>query len=79
MTQEAPADRPSIEEAFRRFEEICTSVPPWKLRSRYVYRNEFFIGSVYRELRHVVRTITYLKKKYPALPSPKNISLLRIP
>ena len=70
MTREVPEQRPTIEEAFRRFEEIRTALPWWKLRSRYVYRNEFFAARIYRAFRHVVRTITYVKNKYPALPTP---------
>ncbi|KAI0745240.1 kinase-like domain-containing protein, partial [Earliella scabrosa] len=70
MTKTAPEERPTIGEAFERFEEIRTSLSQWQLRSRFVYRDEFFMAKLYRACRHVIRTIIYVRKNYPALPTP---------
>ncbi|RPD78669.1 hypothetical protein L226DRAFT_503302 [Lentinus tigrinus ALCF2SS1-7] len=70
MTQTDPEKRPTIVEAAARFDKLCTSLSTWKLRSRFVYRNEFFVARVYRACRHVVRTFSYVAHGIPALPTP---------
>ena len=68
MTRNVPEDRPTIEEAFKRFEVLRSSLSEWQLRSRFVYRDEFLVGRMYRACRHVVRTAKYLHRGLPALP-----------
>lgn len=74
MTRKVPEERPTMDEAFRRFEELRMSLSDWKLRSRFVYRNEFLVGRMYRACRHVLRTVKYLHRKLPALPTPPPLS-----
>ncbi|KAI0744010.1 kinase-like domain-containing protein [Daedaleopsis nitida] len=70
MTTGNPEDRPSIEEAVRRFEEIRASLPWQILRSRFVYRDELSVCRLYRACRHVVRTIVWAGRQTPSLPTP---------
>ena len=70
MTRRIPEERPTIDEAFKRFEELRLSLSNWRLRSRFVYRKEFLVGRMYRACRHVVRTAVYLHRGLPALPTP---------
>lgn len=70
MTRTVPEERPTIHEAFERFEALRSSLSEWTLRSRFVYRNEFLVGRMYRACRHIVRTATYLHRGLPALPTP---------
>ncbi|TFK92748.1 hypothetical protein K466DRAFT_201477 [Polyporus arcularius HHB13444] len=70
MTLKVPEERPTMDEAFQRFEELRLSLSQWTLRSRFVYRNEFFVGRMYRACRHVIRTAKYLHRGLPALPTP---------
>ena len=72
MMKEKPGDRPNIEEVVERFETICASLSWWRLRSRFVYRNEIAVLSLFRSCRHVVRTVAYMVKGIPALPSPRS-------
>ena len=75
MTCSVPEDRPTIDEAIKRFEELLSSLSVWNLRSRYVYRDEFLVGRIYRACRHAVRTAKYLHRSLPALPTPPAPSL----
>ncbi|RPD52649.1 hypothetical protein L227DRAFT_514514 [Lentinus tigrinus ALCF2SS1-6] len=70
MTRQVPEERPTIDEAFKRFEELLHSLSERILRSRFLYRDEFFPGRMYRACRHVVRTAKYLYRGLPALPKP---------
>lgn len=70
MTRKVPEERPTIDEAFTRFEKLRLSLSEWTLRSRFVYRDEFLAGRMYRACRHVVRTAKYLYRGLPALPTP---------
>ncbi len=73
MTRTVPEERPTIDEAFKRFEELRLSLSHSTLRSRFVYRNEFLVGRMYRACRHVIRTVRYLRRGLPALPTPAPI------
>ncbi|RDX54872.1 hypothetical protein OH76DRAFT_1339715 [Lentinus brumalis] len=70
MTRKVPEERPTIDEAFKRFEELLLSLSDWTLRSRFVYRDEFLVGRMYRACRHVIRTAKYIHRGLPALPTP---------
>ncbi|RPD52335.1 hypothetical protein L227DRAFT_582116 [Lentinus tigrinus ALCF2SS1-6] len=70
MTRKVPEERPTIDEAFKRFEELRLSLSEWTLRSRFVYRKEFLVGRMYRACRHVIRTAKYRYCGLPALPTP---------
>ncbi|RDX54886.1 kinase-like protein [Lentinus brumalis] len=73
MTRTIPEERPTIDEAFKRFEELRLSLSNSTLRSRFVYRNEFLVGKMYRACRHVIRTVKYIHRGLPALPTPAPI------
>ncbi|RDX54887.1 hypothetical protein OH76DRAFT_1478401 [Lentinus brumalis] len=79
MRRKAPEERPTIDEAFKHFEELRLSLSEWTLRSRYVYRNEFFPGRMYRACRHVVRTVKYIRRGLPALPTPTAVPQHSLP
>ncbi len=70
MTRTVPEDRPTIDEAFKSFEELRSSLSERTLRSRFVYRNEFFVARIYRACRHVVRKARWVRSGLPALPTP---------
>ncbi|TFK92728.1 hypothetical protein K466DRAFT_480092 [Polyporus arcularius HHB13444] len=70
MTLKVPEERPTIDEAFKRFEELRLSLSQSTLRSRFVYSDEFLVGRMYRACRHVIRTATYVRRGLPALPAP---------
>ncbi|RDX54876.1 hypothetical protein OH76DRAFT_846539 [Lentinus brumalis] len=67
MTRERPDDRPTIGEAMQQFEQLLGSLSQWKLRSRYVYRDEN-LGRPFRAVRHLYRTISYVLAGLPAIP-----------
>ena len=75
MTRTVPEQRPTLNEAFERFEALRLSVSEWTLRSRFVYRDGFLVGRMFRACRHVIRTATYLGRGLPALPTPAPSSL----
>lgn len=79
MTRKVPEERLTIDEAYRRFEELCQSLSEWTLRSRFVYRNEYYIGGMYPACRHVFRTVKYLYHGLPALPTPPPLPPRRTP
>ncbi|TFK92746.1 kinase-like protein [Polyporus arcularius HHB13444] len=70
MTRTVPEDRPTIDEAFKTFEELRSSLSERTLRSRFVYRNEFLVARLYRACRHVVRKARWVRSGLPALPTP---------
>ncbi|RPD78663.1 kinase-like protein [Lentinus tigrinus ALCF2SS1-7] len=73
MTRKVPEERPTIDEAFKHFEELRISLSEWTLRSRFVYRKEFLVGRMYRACRHVIRTAKYRYRGLPALPIPPSL------
>nr|VWO96976.1 Uncharacterized protein [Ganoderma boninense] len=70
MVDPDPARRPSMDEACMRLEELITSLPQRKLRSRVVYRSENPIARLYRDCSHVFRTLFWIATGTPAVPSP---------
>ncbi|KAM5533174.1 hypothetical protein V8D89_013130 [Ganoderma adspersum] len=72
MVQHDPADRPSIEEAFERFEQLRASLSQRTLRSRVVYEDELCLGRLYRGCRHTLRTLFWIVTGTPALPTPRD-------
>ncbi|TFK83401.1 hypothetical protein K466DRAFT_498538 [Polyporus arcularius HHB13444] len=70
MTREEPDGRLTIEQAVQQFEQLLGSLPQRKLRSRYVYRNEWLLARSFRAVRHLYRTISYVRAGLPAVPAP---------
>ncbi|KAM5533177.1 hypothetical protein V8D89_013133 [Ganoderma adspersum] len=69
MVQHDPAERPSIDEAFDRFERLHASLSQRTLRSRVVcYEDELCLGMLYRGCRHALRTVFWIATGTPALP-----------
>ncbi|RDX54873.1 hypothetical protein OH76DRAFT_1478388 [Lentinus brumalis] len=79
MTCKVPEERLTIDEAFNRFEELRSSLSERTLRSRFVYWNEFLPGRMYRACRHVVRTVKYIRRGLPALPTPPAVPQHSLP
>ncbi len=73
MTRERPNDRPTIEEAMQQFEQLLGSLSYWKLRSRYVYRDEV-LGRPFRAVRHVLRTVRWILTRASAIPTHQAIA-----
>ncbi len=69
MTQRDPGARPSIEEAFTKFEQLRGSLAQCALRSRVVYKGEYGIPRLYRACRHLCRTLYWTATQTPALPT----------
>lgn len=70
MVQDDPAQRLSIDKAFEQFEQLRASLSQRTLRSRMVYRDEFWVGRLYRGVRHAFRTAVWIATGVPALPTP---------
>ncbi len=69
MTRQEPGDRPTIEQAMRHFEQLLGSLSQWRLRSRYVYRDEFLLARPFHLVRHIYRTVRWILRKTPAIPT----------
>ncbi|OBZ70649.1 hypothetical protein A0H81_09375 [Grifola frondosa] len=69
MVQDDPIKRPTIDETVTRFNEICSSLSTWKLRSRVVDRKDHGLLSIPRFFRHVYRTVGYIATRPPAVPT----------
>ncbi|PIL35840.1 hypothetical protein GSI_01500 [Ganoderma sinense ZZ0214-1] len=74
MVDMDPASRPSMHDVCMRFEKLVTSLPKRKLRSRVVYWSENPIARLYRDCRHVFRTLFWIATGTPAVPSPASRS-----
>lgn len=70
MVQDDPTQRPVISEVAKRFEVQSSTLGFFKLRSRLVRRDEFWVMYIFRTIRHVFRTISYVLTRRPAIPSP---------
>ena len=71
-----PSKRPSMEEACIRLEKLTASLSQWKLRSRVVYRSENPIARLYRDCRHVFRTLRWIVTRTQAIPSTTHREIL---
>jgi len=69
MVQEDPQKRPTIDEVAVRFKEVKQKVTSWKARSRLVHRRENPLVGVFRGVRHVFRTGSYIVRRLPPVPS----------
>lgn len=72
MVQEDPAKRPPIEEVELRFEESVGTLSRWKLRSRLIGKKEHVLVRTIYAIGHIVRTVKYLAKRLPPVPSPSS-------
>ena len=70
MVRREPADRPTINEAFARFEKLRGSLSQWSLRSRVVSKDESSIRGFLRACRHAFRVFVWTVNRSPALPTP---------
>lgn len=71
MTQDDPTKRPTMDEAFTRFESIVKKLGFLKLRSRVSYPSESFLDRAVRFAVHWPRQVKYVFKRLPAIPRPK--------
>ena len=70
MTDEDPAQRPSIEEVIERFTVIQESLRSSKLRSALTLRKVPKIFSMFRQARQCLVTIRYSILRQAAIPNP---------
>ena len=68
MVQTDPAKRPTMDEVLKRFNEICSQLGSWKLRSRLVYNDRTGIIGFYHTTVHWVHRIGYVLGRVPAIP-----------
>jgi len=72
MVQTDPAKRPTIAEVETRFDESFRGLSKWKLRSRLVQKDEFFLERVIYGVGHIFRTAKYMVKRLPLVPTPSS-------
>ena len=68
MTDENPANRPTIEEVISRFSLTRDSSSRFKLRSLITSRTDRSLITRYRYVRQVVRTVGYIIFQKAAIP-----------
>jgi hypothetical protein len=71
MVQEDPTKRPEMSEVVPRLAEIVSNLTTWKLRSRMVRTNEFWLVSAWRSVNHWGRTGVHVLARKSAIPEPK--------
>ncbi|KAJ7586339.1 hypothetical protein C8J56DRAFT_1084703 [Mycena floridula] len=69
MVQDDPTRRPSMDEVVARFDEIRTTLSPWKLRSRVAPVDEHPILGLVRWIFHWIRQALYILQGTPAVPT----------
>ena len=70
MTNEDPANRPSIEEVIKRFKVVLGYLRTAKLRSPLTSRKVPRVFSVFRQARQYLLTIKYTFFRQAAIPNP---------
>jgi hypothetical protein len=70
MTNEDPAQRPSIEEVVERFTVVLGSLRTCKLRSALTSRKVPRVFYVFRQARQYLLTIQYAYVRQAAIPNP---------
>ena len=70
MTNENPAERPTIENVISRFSYIRDSLSEFKLRSLIISKKDPSLVTSYRYVRQVVRTVEYIILQKAAIPYP---------
>jgi hypothetical protein len=68
MTDEDPAERPTIETVISRFSYIRDSLSEFKLRSLITSKKDPSLVTAYRYARQVVRTVEYIILQKAAIP-----------
>jgi hypothetical protein len=68
MTDENPAERPTIETVISRFSYILDSLSELKLRSLITSKKDPSLVTTYRYARQVVRTVEYIILQKAAIP-----------
>lgn len=72
MIQDDPTKRPTIHEVVSRFETIQRLLSTRTLRSRIIYNEEGSHPSMWRNIRHTVRTTIHILRRRSALPVPRS-------
>lgn len=70
MTDENPANRPTIEEVVEKFDRIRGSLGTIKLRSSITPKNDHILFTVFRHAMQLTRTVRYIIHRRPAIPVP---------
>lgn len=70
MVHDDPIRRPTMAQVVTTFNVQRQTLGYWKLRSRLVRRDEFWIMRIFRVVRHVFRTIGYIIARRSPIPTP---------
>ncbi len=70
MTNESPAERPTIEEVVENFDSIRHSLTTVKLRSPITSKEDPTIFTMFRHAIQLARTLLYIIQRRPAVPVP---------
>lgn len=68
MCQDDPTKRPTMEEVVSRFEKIVKRLSGWKLRSRVVDGDEFFLTTIFHFPAHWTKQFRLIARRVPAIP-----------
>jgi hypothetical protein len=71
MVQKDPTKRPEMSEVVSRFAETVSNLSTWKLRSRMVRINEFWLVCAWRSVNHWCRTGVHVLARKLAIPEPR--------
>lgn len=69
MTNPDPSKRPTMNEVVTRYTEIREGLSSGRLRQRVVQCDEFFLARWYRNTRHWSKTLGYVVKHVPPIPT----------
>ncbi|KAH9914996.1 hypothetical protein B0H21DRAFT_828220 [Amylocystis lapponica] len=70
MVHSDPTKRPSMTEVVSRFDGIRSKLKYWKLRARLAARQEIGIVTFLKDVRHAFRTVNFIIRRYPPVPTP---------
>jgi hypothetical protein len=71
MVQDDPTKRPTMDDVVTRFSEIKNKLSTWKLRSRIARKDEIWLVTACKAVRHWYWTVGYLLGRKAAIPEPK--------
>ncbi|KAJ7724555.1 kinase-like domain-containing protein [Mycena metata] len=69
MSQDDPANRPTMDVVVDRFTRIRAGLSEWKLRSRFTWEKRFFLLEIPQVARHWAQQLSFVVKRIPAIPS----------
>ncbi|KAL6303554.1 kinase-like domain-containing protein [Sparassis latifolia] len=70
MVHKEPVKRPTIDQVISRFDDIWLPLSTRKLRSELVRKQDDLLLRFFKKIRHVYRTVGYVARRLPPLPTP---------